>query len=1506
MFKRIILLICVIATSSSLLKAQRLEQFSENSGEYITQLETFMTSSKREVMEKAFKEFNTAFSGGSFDEDEKKIIIETSNLMLKQKMTASPYFQNYLNGLINVKKRETGADDFLSWHLVLKGILDDIQNRKLKPFKDFVAFSSDFFQYDKIKFSKSGVSWTARADKFNMVYEDKRPAITYEKLDLVGSRKSDTIVIRETSGKYYPVDLRWIGQGGKVSWERFDDKEIYAVLDTYKLDVKKALYTVSNSKLFHPQLFPNGAVTGRFSDKIITQNKATEGSYPRFESYDSMLVISNLGNNITYKGGFKLHGTTVYGIGSKSNNAKIWINDETGKIFTAAAETFVMRKGEKISAEKAKTTVFYDTDSIFHPSVNLRILIPENELTMQRGKRGSDRNPFFLSQHQINVDVNLIRWFIDKDSMIIGAKTPSFTSNKRSATLESLHYFKESDFRRLQNISTVNPLSLIRAYADDQGTNFLDANGLAQKFNPRFDVSSIQSLLYDLVAQGFVDYDSDSEMVEIKDKVFHYTNASQKKVDYDVLRIVSESDSTNAVFDLKKKEILTNGVTTIEFSNKQNVALKPLVNQVVMKQNRDMDFDGRVFAGFSVIEGKDYSFEYEKNHILLDSIRYFDLFLPTDQLDEFEKPIAHSIGSRIEHASGVLLIDAPTNKSGEEDIPMYPSMESKGKSYVYYDSDSTFNRVYKRDSFYFELKPFSFNSLDDFEKEALSFDGNMISADIFPSFKETITLQDDKSLGFITQTPGEGYPNYLSKGQYKGEISLSNQGFLGKGNIKYLGASLDSEDIIFKPKQLLGTAKLFDLKEDRQSAVEVPQALGYDVSIDWRPYLDSMYIRSKEKPFELFKEDGHTLTGLMILTPGGLKGRGKYEWEKGIVSSDLISFGAFSVLSDTSNLQIRTFGEDALAFDTKNVNIDLNFDDQKGKVKANADDLMTTMPYNKYQTSLNEFVWDMKEETITFQNENNLLGTFLSIHPDQDSLRFLGKTAFYNLKTNELKIGGVPRIQTCDAYISTEEGDVEIRPGGSMNTLTNARIVADTVSKYHVINRATVDIKGKRDYRAKGFYEYNIGDKKQEIEFANIIGTGVGKGAKSEKKTVTRATGTVAESDNFYIDKKTEFRGKISLSAEKQNLSFDGFARMESAVIPNANWFTVSCEADKKDLAIEYNVPKNYEGEPLRNGLFLSKEFSAIYPRVMMGLLYRKDRPILEAKGKDKGIFKYNKIKDEFIFGDSLKVNKFSQRGNLMTLSNTTGKIKAEGKFNIGSGLTYMDVQASGQMETSITSQGGADEMNYKLLARMMAGVNFEIPDKLMRIITLDLESSSFDARPIDYKKDGDFYQRALSEFILDEKALISQIKQMNSMGLDLPNKYNKFKILFSSLPMMWNSELQSFISAKDLVGVASVNGMKVNRLLNCFVEFKMPSNEDDRVYIYLKSPSENWYFFSYKQGVLSTVSNNNKYNDTLLGMKEKDLQFKQDDGEFYEIAPVNPGTAQMFVNRVKGARGGN
>ena len=1480
------------------------DEFPEDPKEFLSAFESFVTANKISAVQQTFGEFASMVKAGSIAQEEIPVIRQTANLMSSRRLSASPYFSEYLAGLVQLKKREDAATLFPAWHRLLDGMLSS-DSYTANSFLSFLKFSSGFFEFRALRTSSSGVNWVVSSDDFRWTLRDGQPILLFDKLDLYGVRKQDSIAIYQTSGEFSPVDNRWDGRGGKVSWERLGlNPDVYVVLENYFIEGEKSIYQVDSASLHYPLYFGQRLIKGRFEDKLSSENAATEGSYPRFESYEKILRVANLGQGITYTGGFRLQGTTVYGFGNRETPAQLEIRDRNNTLrLRAFAELFTIRREERITGDRVTATLYFGQDSLFHPSVNFRFEIPNQQLELTRGDRGSDRNPFFSSLHSINIDSDKINYYVQGDSITFGEKSLVFSRRKTPVVFESLDYFEESDYNRFQNIATFNPIAVIKAVSEREGTRFLDADYLASKLDSRFTVENIQTLLYDLVAKGFISYDSEKKEVEVKDKIYHYANASQKKVDFDAMRIESETDQTNATFNINDQRIVVNGVANIVFSQTQAVALKPFAGQVVIGKNRDMDFDGRLFAGFGALTGKDFHLNYDKFQVQLDSVRYFDLFLTTGEKDAQGKPLAYSLGSRIEHLRGVLLIDAPSNKSGRDNIPMFPSLQSKEYSYVYYDAPEIRKGVYERDSFYFRLNPFSFNSLDNFDRNALQFKGTMYSADIFPVFNETLVLQDDdSSLGFLSPTPKGGYPCYRAKGQFEGNILLSNKGFLGQGKLDYLGATVNSDDIVFEPKRMTGSAKRFDLREDRTGPVKVPKAVGFDVQIDWQPYLDSMYVTSVEAPFNLFNENRHFLKGTLILTPGGLKARGQFNWDKATMSSGLFSFGYHSVSADTTDLQIQSFDAGSLALKTSNLNGNVDFETQKGSFMANHPEKHKTFfPDNQYLTSMDAFDWNMRDEKITFRPVYRPFANFVSTHPDKDSLRFQGDAAEFDLKTNNLRITGVETIVSADAYIYTEDGEVFVESNGEMRTLNNARIVADTINQFHVINRATADIQGRRNFKANGYYEYNIGRRQQEILFQNIVGAPVGKGKYSERPAVTRATGEVKPEDRFYIDTKTEFRGTISLFSESRNLLFNGFARLD-ANLAARHWFTVDFEGDKTDLAIRFEEPRNYEGEPLKTGIFLSKESYFCYSRIMAPLYYRKDRPVLPVTG----LFQYEPKDDTFIFGDSMKVAGNSLKGNLLTFYNATGKVEAEGRFDVGKSLQYISLDAAGRVSTTakvIADSTAAGPVGQELNGDFMLGVKLILPDPLLKFIANDIKASSFEAPTAIYANDPTFYKKVVSELFPDEKEVQKVIDLVSLNEFDLPKKFNNYTFLFSKVPMKWNQEYQSFVSLQQKMPLASIEGEMVNRMITCYIEVRMPFDDDDRFYMYLQSPSGLFYFFGFKQGIMNVVSSSEEFNEMVINMKDKQRIFKMPDGNTYEIQLVEKGTATTFLTRAQDAQ---
>ena len=1488
------------------LNAQAPATFSEQPEEFLKQLNEFVNFGKEVEVAKIYKDFETKFHGG-FNEQETRRIITTVNTMRGLRLHATPYFSDYLRCLVVVDPTTKDTSRFELWNNITDTLLHSVQGDRFGPIQDFLAFSKDFLERNTLLYGANANIWAADNKNYKWNFVKGFPSIQWDKVTITAYYKTDSIRIIDTKGYFFPLQAQWKGDGGKVFWSGQSGGDVYATLKKYLVDVSKGYYKAENVLMHYPLMFPDKEIEGTLEDKITVKRENEAPSYPRFESKEKRLKIENLGGNVHIEGGFRLWGTTVYGYGPPEEKAVMTVNsDKTGnRIFKAKSEQLIIHKGESILSDRTESTIYIDGDSLSHPSSDMRFDIVKNNLSLVKGAHGSDQNPFYDSYHRVNFfQAVRLQWFINQDSLIIGYKNPNLGINNQNALFESDKYFSSDIFDRFQNIATYNPIANIKRYADQAGKRIFSADEIVKAIDPKLDVPSIKSLLFDLGSQGFLNYDQDNQTVELKDKVFHYTQSSNKKIDYDILRFLSETPENNAVMSIKDKLLYLSGVKSVDLSTKQKVRAVPTNSKLILKENRDFDFDGKINAGMTIFSGKKFHFNYDPFEMNLDSVRYFDLYLPTS-IDKLKRITASPIGSRIEHLTGVLAIDAPDNKSGREDIPIYPSFQTRDYSYIFYDAPETQEGIYKRDSFYFKLDKFLLEGIDTLTKNKLKFKGNLYSYDIMSPFSETAVLQKDTSLGFITNTTGDGNSLYKNKGNFAGKITLNNQGFFGDGILKYLGAVVKSDDIIFKPKETLASSKNFDMREDR--AKNTPEVSSSNVRIHWKPYKDSLYVTVDTSVFNIFKEHNHTLKNTLVVTPAGVKGQGVFDWDKGVLQSKLFSFGAHSVEADTMNMSIRTLDKaitgNQLAFDTKNIQGKIDFDKQKGHFKANSENLETAMPSVRYKTSMNQFEWDLQNENIVF-DAGGKTATFLCTDPEQDSLKFDGLTGSYDLKANVLNAGGVEYLRICDAFIYPDSQKVTIPTGGKILPLSNARIVCDTATRYHVINRASVRIDGKKNYGAEGFYEYNIGNKKQEIKFDNIIGTRVGKGSRGEKKTETRATGEVKDSANFYIDAKVLFKGKISLASNEPNLLLQGFAKLDLERLVDKNWFDINFKGDKKNLNIVYKTPKNENSDPLVTGVYISKENANAYPRVMTPLTFRKDRVVIDVRG----VMKYDAVKDELLAGDSLKIAEASKRGNKFIFSNKTGNVRADGKLGLCTGLEGVKVVAAGRVQThflrpdEVQSDTLGGIAGVPVAIETMAGIDLGIPDKLLKIMAIDVQSGNFDATDIDYRKD-DFYETALTEFIPDEKDYTNTVNDMKNKTLFIPEKYNKFDFVFSRVPMKWNSELQSFVSSANKLELNSINGQPFNKVVKAMVEFKMPSNEDDRVYVYLRTSSDMFYFFGYQKGILNITSNNPRMEEEFNKIKPKERIRKINGDLSIEMNWVEPGTADMFTRRIANAQ---
>lgn len=1489
------------------MKAQVADTFPRAQEAFFQSLGSLLLESRNAEATRSFQDFEQSRRSKPLLPDELALVQQTCGQMRKKGLSAHPYFSTYLDAVAALRTLSAEQGIFVSWHDISNWMLSAEYPGPATSVFDFFGFSNHFFRSNHLKIGDANtVGWRLKSPAWSLKIAQGEPVLLVSKATLLGENSRDSVLIANTSGQYFPLRSQWQGKGGTVNWERAGlGAEVNALLSSYTVDTRKSAYSADSAALSYPKVLGNQRITGKLSDQLVSL-EAERGLYnPQFESYQSR-DIKGIAEGLQFSGGFKLQGKTIYGIGAEGRKPVLQVfNQRGGLAFKASADELVVRQGESVFAERASIAFYLEKDSIFHSSANFKFNLANKELLMTRGKYANDRSPFFSSAHQVFIHTDQILTSIDGEKAFIGEKALAIV-RKPPVEFESVDFYSQKSYDEQQGIASGNPLAMIKRFSDEQNQTTLDADRLARFFNPEFSAASIERLLFDLSAQGFVRYDTESKRIEIQPKLFHYEEAKQQRADFDMLRLSSKSDQPNAILNLRNARMEVSNTEFISFSPRQRVSIAPDSNRIILGKNRDMEFSGILQAGFSELKSNRWKFRYQTFQIAGDSIEYLRLFAPEKRFDEAsEQPAPFALTSDIEDFRGTLIVDAERNKSGRADIPIFPSLNTKGKAFVYYDGPFAKDTVYKRDSFYFELDPFHLNQLDNYVKDELLFKGWLVPAHIFPPFRETLRVQADYSLGFRHDTPVEGYPTYAKKGNFSGSLQLSNRGLTGEGTLAFQGAKISARDYLFRPDRLSGSARAFDIPEVRGEK-ESPKIAGSDVNINWVPYADSMYVTSASQGFKVFDEGIHNLAGQLILTSSGINASGTLDWPDAQIKAPILRFGARSVQSDTLFLGIKAQGQEQFALQAEKTGGRIDFDQKKGSFKAPLQPSSTVFPLNQYETSLNAFDWDIEAKAITFLQAPDSAASFTSTHPEQDRLSFRGKTAVYDLDSTVLKVGGVPYIVSSDAFIYPDSNRVYVQSGAVITRLEDAVIVCDTLSRKHTISRASVDILGKKEYRASGYYQYPVGNREQEIAFNNIQGTRVGKGPVNQRPSATVAQGEVSEADSFLMDDKLSFYGQISLGSDSENLKFSGFARINSERLPEQQWFSISAQADRKNVVIPFKTPRNPESVTLETGLFLSKEQGFVYPLLMMPPYFRRDRPLFPAKG----VLRYDKQKDRFIVGDSSKVLADQRSGNLLTYFSKTGRVEAEGKFNLGSGLKNYKIQAAGTATTQFREGPPPSEADSNAIAAppppaefdLVAGLDFTLPDRLLRIIQNEIASSSFAASPIPYLSDINYYQRCFSEIFPANSDVETAIGGLTNGIFSIPEKDNPYTLLLSGLKMRWDTDYQSLVSKKSEAGLVSIKGKPISQVLDCYVEFKMPSNEDDRVYVHLQLRNQIYYYFGYRNGILEINSNDNRFMDEAAKMKPNELVLKMPDGKSFEIQIVESNRAQMFLRRAKAA----
>jgi hypothetical protein len=1459
----ILIIASALSFSAPNASAQKKAAFSDDPEQFIKELADFMAASKKEGKKFVEDEFGPLFLAGAITPQMKKVTIDACSKMRELKFKAYPEVESYLKAVMYFPRTRKSEQFFADWTAMIFQIAEDRKTKKLVP--DFLASSATLYERN-VFFSSGSVEWKLSNANYTFSF-DSIPMLVFPSGNLIGYAKGDSTRILNTSGAYHFSTERWIGGAGKVQWDRaeFSPETTYATFEKYEVRIKGSNYIV-DSVLFYNEYFDT-PLLGQLSEKVLADKSQEDASYPRFESYDKRLQIKNLFDKVDFDGGFTMRGSKLAGSGTTDELSVMSFYREGKPFLKVQALEFIIRP-DRISSDHVSVNFTFDEDSIYHPDVTLRFDAKSRELVLIRPEEGFSKAPFINTYHGVDMSFEALYWKIDNPMIEMGSL---LGSTQHNAVFESRTFYKAQRYDAMMGFSTIHPLIEIRNFMRQTGQSEFTMREFMGFL--RMDVEQTMVHVITLANGGFLTYDQNTEEIKVNDKLIHYVENSAGKRDYDVLQFNSSTGGAkNARLSLLDNNLLLRGVQRIQLSDSQNVNILPSNEEVLLKKNRDFEFGGRVYAGNFEFIGREYFFNYEEFKIDLITVDSCRIYVEDESTakDMYGRRQTMRVRNVLEEIAGEIRIDSPTNKSGTQSAvyPQYPILISEKNSFVYYDNSKIQRGAYERDDFFYRVEPFVIDSLDNFTREQLKFDGTLVSGGIFPDITEPLRLMDDNALGFKVNTGAGGLPLYKGKGKFTNEITLDYNGLQGGGDLSYLTSLASADQFIFLPKQTFGRTSAF-VNQERRGKPEVPKVQGGEVDVVFDPQADFLTATSVKTPITFFNDEAF-LTGALKLKPTGMTGDGEMAFDGATLGSQIFDYGARTISADTADFKLAEVDLENLAFRTTDVKAHIDFDKRMGEFKSNGGETKIEFPANMYVCYMDQFKWFMDKNELELTSsrkatddfvidtaEDQARSNFFSVNELQDSLNFLSPTAIYDVKNTLITCQKIKYITVADSRVLPDSGKVLIRRRAKMDPLNRATVISNYVTQYHRIFNADLEIMGRKNYEGKGQYTYVDENKREQvIQIENF---------KLDSTYQTVARGIIREEDAFALSSFFDFQGNFKLFANEQHLTFEGGTRLIH-ICDNfeRNWFKFTASIDPMEIFIPVDTNMRDIGmAKLGAGVLMSNSAPLdLYGSFLSRKVDRNDLPLIEPNG----FLFFDKLSRTYKIGSKEKIRQPKLPGNLLALNVDDCNINGDGKINYHVDLGMIKLGSVG--EISHESASKISRVNGVL------SVDFFLDESISKYLSDQLEQWP-GLQPLDISKT--MYERSIREAVgLEESDKIISELALNGQFKRLPEQMQS-TLYFADVKFEWDPVEESFVSVGAL-GIASVGKKQVFRYVKGKIEIAR-SRSADVIRIYLHFDDANWLFLDYKLGIMNISTTDKALVTILTELKDEKRRTKDEAG---------------------------
>jgi hypothetical protein len=1320
------------------------------------------------------------------------------------------------------------------------------------------------------------------------------PTIELKDAELVMRTASDSIVIHKVSGTAATLGSHFLATGGQVAWT-VKGNPVTADLGPFDFDLSKPEFTAQPVTLTYAAKL-EAPVKGALSYKSVRRKAgATESSYPRFISLTNDVRIKDIGPGIKYQGGLSMAGSNMLSASLDGALSHLTVSQDNKMRFRSASRSFVLGDSV-ITATRAGVALYESTgDSITHPGVELKYLKNKGQLKLLYEKGLYHNAAYSDSYHQVDIRAQMLTWNLREPKMDFSIIT---SPTQVAADFESNNFFSNTRYQQLKSINHLHPLQMLLGYSIDHGhSSVLNVHDVAVATGTN--EANLRSAVSGLARDGYVDILPQTGEVALLRKARHYVGAARDKKDYDHIDIKSLSGSGHsATLNLTTNQLVVHGVKQFSFSDDSAaVFVQPDSGTVRMERNRNLKFGGRVKTSIYGFKGKDFIFDYDGYYI--DMPRIDSLTIRNKRKKATNKNVAADeappsdivLTNKGKYQSGRLYLNDPNNRSGRKKLPKYPAFSSESGAYVYFNKPDVLGGAYDTTT-YFDVPPFSFDSMGTGKSR-----GNFVGvfhSKALPPIKTALTAQEDGAMGFVHIVPATGYSLYGGKGRLSpgAKVKLNSQGLQSNGTVTYLGATMQSDRFVMYGDSLTGEGKTGSIAAGPNTP-KVVMPPGY--LINWGAHSDSLHLRTPPSGASAKLYADHTFKGSMLLTPKVVGGAGRLDGPQSYVRSESLVFKNDSYSGQNALLSVKSAqaGKPALAANDVDFTYDLKrgfaeFKREQGS-KATID-----LPYTGFRTSLSGGRWDFKKKRVLLRaaGTDSTRSYFSSTVPEQHGLKFKATAATYDLTKYLLQTKGVPYVASADAWIIPDSGRVAVAGGGKMQTLHHAKILLDSLAKFHKLVDGNIRVEARDAFSgdAKYMSRTATGDSValKFIDFksdsASLLASGNGRKrfglhrrraadvdeVSPTSNLATTATANVETNQKFQVAPRIGFRGGISLNSRRRGLLFDGqvqlqFGRTRDAA--TADWFAVRDSIDPKNLDLDLRNPKAEDGTELVTGLFISDTDNRIYPLYAGPKGSVADIPLLAVSGK----LHYNNKRGEYTIADQDFSDPNHYQGTLLTLRDSTSQVSFRGPMSFITNTKNYSIAASG------VGRANPDSSHYQV--RSLLGIDAAMPPKALELMASTLAKVTKNSPEALDGSTEDLYN--IAQFAGNKGIDVFNNRRPGAAAAPLASLSPKLlhTLTLSKVNLVWDPKQRAWHSAGK-IGLGGVGKQGLNALVDGYVEIKR-ENSADLVEVYIEAEPQTWYYLRYANNVLLTKSSSDEFDGEIAAKQKGSIETATDYGTY-------------------------